>query len=300
MLLDSYKILFLCACFCIFGACQKMENAIDIELEDGDNELVVECYLEAGQPYRLMLTETKSYFEVTNICPFVRHAIVVITHNNQKDTLKEAPYTSSACSSIQPYFSADSTRIFNYGSTTVCPLDFNNEFKLEVWDTINNRQIEATTTFIPPEPITRFEFEWTWLDDSVAYCILGCKNNPATSDYYRMTLHKGTLSRYNPNSLFKYTATNPYFDQVMYDQDIFSGNEVFHASGYNFWRTDTVIGTIYHIDKAYYDYLVTSRRAEEANLNPFVESSIILSNIQGGHGIFTFLSYDRDTVYIPW
>jgi hypothetical protein len=105
----------------LFSACQKLENTIDIELDDSGHNLVVECYIEAGQPYQLMLTETKSYFDITNICPFVRNALVVITQNGVKDTLTEAPYSGSGCSSIQPYWNADSTRFFN-GSLTIFAL----------------------------------------------------------------------------------------------------------------------------------------------------------------------------------
>lgn len=282
----------------LFSACQKLENTIDIEFDDSDNNLVVECYIEEGQPYRLMLTETKNYFEVTNICPFVRNAIVIITQNGLKDTLKEAPYSGSGCSSILPYWNSDSTRFFNYGSNTICPLGLNNTFTLEVWDTLSNRQITATTRAISVVPITTFQTAFN--QDTVAYCFLACQDDLNTFNYYRMTLHEASLSKRDNSTFLNYVATNPYFDQVLYDQALFSTGEVGYASGYQFYRTDTLIGTIYHIDEAYYNYLETTRAAKNANLNPFVEPSKITSNIEGGYGIFTYLAYDRDTLYIPW
>lgn len=291
--LKQYLWIFLC----LFAACQKLENTIELDLEDSENELVVECYLEAGQPYRLMLTETKDYFAVTNICPFVRKSLVVITHNGIKDTLKEAPYSGSGCSSIMPFWSADSTRFFNYGSNTICPSDLSGDFLLEVWDTLNNRYVQSRTQFLPKVPITTFRSEFN--SDSLSYCVLGCKDDQNVNNYYRLTLHKSSLTRVDGGSLFKHVAQNPYFDHLIYDQSIFAQGDIYHASGYDFYRTDTIIGTIYHIDQAYYDYLFTTRKAQEANFNPFVEPARVISNIQGGHGIFTFLSYDRDTIYIP-
>jgi len=279
------------------SACQKLENNIEIELESGPNELTVECYLEAGQPYRLMLTETKDYFDVVNICPFVRHAIVVITHNGVRDTLKEAEYSGNGCSSIMPYFNTDSTRFFNYGSDVICPTNFSHDFVLEVWDTLNDRYATASTKFIPPVDINTFRVEFK--DATLAYCLLGCPDNPNTEDFYRMTLHKSSLFMRDEQSMFNYVAKNPFIDQVMYDKGMFAGEDILHASGYDFYHTDTIIGTVYHIDKAYHDYLLTSRNAEEANWSPFVEPSVVLTNIQGGHGIFTFLSFDRDTIYVP-
>ena len=85
----------------------------------------------------------------------------------------------------------------------------------------------------------------------------------------------------------------------MNDEGIFAGNDVLHVSDYNFDSGDLIIGTIYHIDKAYYDYLFTTRNAENANYSPFIEPSGLISNIEGGHGIFTFLSYTRDTIQLP-
>jgi hypothetical protein len=293
---DVFLVLIVFLCF--FSACQKLENTIDIEFDDSDNNLVVECYIESGKPYQLMLTETKNYFDITNICPFVRNSLVVITQNGLKDTLTEAPYSGSGCSSILPYWNSDSTRFFNYGSNTICPSGLNNEFVLEVWDTLNDRYIRATTTAISVVPITTFQVEFN--QDSVAYCFLSCQDDLSTLDYYRLTLHKAALSRIDNSSFLNYVAINPHFDQVLYDQALFAGGEVGFASGYQFYRTDTLIGTIYHINQAYYNYLETTRAAKDANLNPFVEPTAITSNIEGGYGIFTYLAYDRDTVYIPW
>jgi hypothetical protein len=281
-----------------FSACQKLENSIDIEFDDEDKDLVVECYIEAGKPYQLMLTETKNYFDITNICPFVRHSLVVITQNGLKDTLTEAPYSGSGCSSILPYWNSDSTRFFNYGSNTICPAGPNNEFVLEVWDTLNDRYIRATTRAITSVPITTFQT--TFNQDTIAYCLLACQDDLNALNYYRMTLHKNSLSRRDDGAFLNYVANNPYFDEVLYDQALFTGGEVGFASGYQFYRTDTLIGTIYHINRAYYDYLETTRAAQDANLNPFVEPSKIASNVEGGYGIFTYLAYDRDTLYIPW
>jgi hypothetical protein len=282
----------------LFSACQKLENTIDIEFDDSDNQLVVECYIEAGKPYQLMLTETKNYFDITNICPFVRNSLVVLTQNGLKDTLREAPYSGSGCSSIMPFWNSDSTRFFNYGSNTICPAGLNNDFVLEVWDTLNDRYIRATTSAISVVPITTFQTESN--QDSVFYCLLACVDDLSTLDYYRMTLHKTSLFKRDNNAFLNYVATNPYFDQVLYDQALFTTGEVGHTSDYQFYRTDTLIGTIYHINEAYYNYLETTRTAQDANLNPFVEPTAIASNIVGGYGIFTYLAYDRDTLYIPW
>jgi len=280
------------------GSCRSLENPIDLTLEETPNELVVECYLEAGKPYRLLLTETKDYFDVANACPFVRDAIVIIKHNGLIDTLQEAPFDSRACSSIKPYWNKDSTRFYNYSSMQTCPHDYHNDFVLEVWDTAHSRYATATTQLLPAVPISNFRTEYN--KDSMSDCLIACNDNLTQNNYYRITIHKDRLSKKDTQSIFKYTAENPYLDEVLYDQAIYSNGLIVQTTDYIFYRTDSLIGTIYHIDKAYHDYLLTSQEAINSNLTPFTQPTAISSNISGGNGIFTGLSYDRDTVYIPW
>jgi len=44
--------------------------------------------------------------------------------------------------------------------------------------------------------------------------------------------------------------------------------------------------------------LETIDDAQDSNGNPFAQPGAIVDNIDGGIGIFTFFSYDRDTLII--
>lgn len=298
----QYLILFLS--FLLLISCEEMETVVEIELPPIEKELVIECYLEAGQPYRLLLTETKDYFDDLTACPFVRKAIVVLTHGNVKDTLAEAPFFNDNCDvndfipyGFLPYLSPDSTRFFNYGSTTVCPLDYVQTFTIEVWDTMNDRYATATTQFIPPSPILDFKTEFN--NSGKAYALLSTQDDPNTEDYYRLLLHQTSLTKQGDGLLPIPVGRKPSFDRVLDDGGIFNGNSVTTASNYNFESGDTLIGTIYHLEKSYHDYLESIRDAQAANNSPFGQPAAIQSNITGGTGIFTFLSYVRDTIYVP-
>lgn len=281
----------------LLGSCRGLENNFNIELEAEEHELVVECYLEAGRPYQLLLTETKNFSEVVNVCPFVRNAIVTITHNGVVDTLREAEFTGGGCSTIVPYFNEDSTRFFNYGSTTICPSDFSAPFILEVWDTANDRYVVASTQFLPSVPIQSFGY--TFEADSFAYATIDCKDNLSEYNHYRIMIHKNALSKKAEGGLFRKVMTNPEIDETMYDRDLFTNGVISATTNAVFRPRDTIIGTIYHIDETYHNFLISMKAAQDANNIPFVEPTPILSNIQGGAGIFTFLSYDRDTLYLP-
>ena len=196
-----------------------------------------------------------------------------------------------------PSFSPDSTRFYNYGSDVICPLEYNETFMIEVWDTLNNRFASATTKMIPPVPIENFLYEFN--EDSQAYALLSAMDNASTEDYYRFLLHKGSLTKKQSNGVFTLPiAKRPVFDRVIDDQGIFAGNEVITATNYRFEDQDTLIGTVYHISKEHHDYLESVDDAQSANVSPFAQPASIISNIVGGVGIFAFLSYERDTLYV--
>ena len=290
--------------FLLVLSCRDMETVVQIELPPVEKQLVVECYLEPGKPYRLLLTETKDFFEDIDACPFVRKAMVVISHGNVKDTLSEAIFFNDNCDvndaipyGFLPLFSPDSTRFYNYGSDVICPLDYNETFMIEVWDTLNNRFASATTKMIPPVPIENFLYEFN--EDSQAYALLSAMDDASTEDYYRFLLHKGSLTKKQSNGVFTLPiAKRPVFDRVIDDQGIFAGNEVITATNYRFEDQDTLIGTVYHISKEHHDYLESVDDAQSANVSPFAQPASIISNIVGGVGIFAFLSYERDTLYV--
>jgi len=74
--------------------------------------------------------------------------------------------------------------------------------------------------------------------------------------------------------------------------------EIVYGTGFDFMKGDTVISTLFHIDQAYYDFKESVQDAINSNGNPFGQPGVIKSNIEGGIGIFTGLSYDRKTLII--
>ncbi|HHG85526.1 MAG TPA: DUF4249 family protein, partial [Bacteroidetes bacterium] len=61
---------------------------------------------------------------------------------------------------------------------------------------------------------------------------------------------------------------------------------------------ELAIITVYHIDEPYWRYLETSDEAESSNGNPFGQPGRVISTVDGGIGVFTGLSFTRDTVII--
>ena len=283
------------ATFCLMS-CDKLTRDIVIELPEPERVLVVECYLTPGEPYRLLLTETKGFFEALDACPLIKGATVIIRHNNQVDTLQEATYFSNECSmnnlfGIIPFFNADYTRFYNYGSSSICPTDFEHPFELEVYDPQGNRHAVASTFLQRPIPID--EIQITWRDDGrKASALVTAIDDGNTVDFYRLMLHQTSLVESFG------IARDPEFDITIDDARFFNGSKIAFGTGFDFKDGDTLIASCYHIEKAFHDFYETLQDAESASFNPFGVPSRILTNIQGGMGIFTANIPMRDTLII--
>ncbi len=269
----SNIILFLGAIL-VTASC-NLEKNIDINLPDFESELVVECYLEIGQPMRLVLSETVSYFgSLTTDLPVVSGATVVISYGNQVDTLEEGLF-----------FDFLSGKFFNYGSSTLVPADFDNDFNLEITDSLG-RKLTATTRLLQPVPLD--SIQTIPFQDSLLSVLTIHTDNPAETNFYYRTYHKTNLTK---DSLKVAFLIDDEFITGQNNQIVVGGPPVFQVG-------DTAIITLFHITEAYSKFIETTSSAEQNNGNPFATPGTIQSNVKGGTGIFTGLNYVRNTFYL--
>lgn len=284
-----------------FIACDGLQREIDIDLPEHERQLVVEAYLEPGKPYRVLLTESKGYFDDLNECPFVRNALVTITHAGQTDTLQEAPFLGE-CSlqnlNLIPFFGVENSRFFNYGSNTTCPIDYSSDFVLEVFDTLNNRQARAVTRILPPVPVDSLVPRYRE-NDTLANLLIYFRDIPGESNIYRAVLHESQVVE--PDSLgFFNLGVNPIFDFTLDDSRFLNpDNSITLGTGFDYTEDDTLIFTLYHIEPEYELFLESVDDAIGANFNPFAEPATVIGNVRGGIGVFAALSFDRDTIIFP-
>ena len=142
----------------------------------------------------------------------------------------------------------------------------------------------SNTRFLPPIPIDSSVITFNDTDTIASYQIWFTDPGDQ-SNFYRHTLNK--------ENLFKRPIQN-----FALDDRFFNGESIVFSTGFELERGKTVITTLYHIDEAYHDFLETLDEAEGANGNPFGQPASIISNIEGGIGIFTALSYHRDSVLV--
>ena len=75
-----------------------------------------------------------------------------------------------------------------------------------------------------------------------------------------------------------------------------AGSRVPVGMGYNYKVGDVLVCRLYNISKEYYDFLETMDDASSAASNPIARPARIISNVTGGFGIFTAVTYEEKIV----
>jgi hypothetical protein len=261
----------------------NLEQEIELNLPEYEEKIIVEAYLDAGQPYQLLLTRSSSYFAPfpTNIEEtfnqlLVNDAEVYITYRGKTVQLNNTP-------GINPL----TGKLFNYAAPEVAIFDTIEPYELEII-LRDGKTIESTTRFLPIVPIdsvvVQFREEAGSEVDSAR--VLTYFNDRRDEDnFYRRTL-------------YAYENGNLEILQDFSTDDRFAEGLFVFGTAYEFAAGDTVLNRVYHIDEAYYRFLTSLQLAIAANGNPFGQPSPVIPAVGGtaenAIGIFTTLNYAEE------
>lgn len=260
----------------------NLEKEVKIDLPVYEPQYAVECYLEPGKPFSLLLTNTAGYFDTVPQDLLGYFAGLLVDSAQVEITCNGVTYSLAN----QLFVDLNSKRVYNYSLPTAVPMDYDHDFELSIL-TKDGKTITATTRLLPVVPIDSITVEFSETD-TLARALTYFTDDMGTTDYYRRMLNTPTL-----DSVPRQDFTT--------DDRLFDTPKVAFGTGYSWANGDTLINTLFHIDKAYYDYLESVNNAISSNGNPFGQPSPIKSNLKGSAraiGIFTGLSYDRDTTII--
>lgn len=268
----------------LFTACNLTKD-VDIVLPEYEIQPVVECYLEPGKPFRLLLTRSYSFFDPLGLDTafinntFLQGATVTISYDGKTDTLFGLPF---------PIFETNPVKFFNYLGANTVPATPGVQYTLRIVLPNNGGEISGQTTMLPKVPLDSVVVEWNPDNDTLARALTYITDDLSQNNYYRRLLN--------------FSSLDSVPDQDFIVDDKLSTNEtIAFGTGYDLLEGDTMFTAIYHIEKPYYDFLESVQLAIFANLNPFAQPSGIRSNVQGSAnpiGIFTSLVYDRDTTIV--
>ncbi|MCB0678786.1 MAG: DUF4249 domain-containing protein [Saprospiraceae bacterium] len=263
------------------GAC-NLEKEVELELPVYESQLVVECYLEPGRPFRLLLSRSAPYFEAFPTDPaefltntLVDDATVTITHLGETYELSNGAFIDLQAS-----------KFYNYGTVETVPADYENEYTLTI-TTADGRLATATARIMPKVSIDSVVVQFND-SDTLARVLTYFTDDLSRVNFYRRMLHFSSLD------------SIPEQDFTINDELLDSAKVVFGTT-YDFEPGDTVINTLFHIEKSYYDFMETYQVAILSNGNPFGQPGTIISNIEGDAnaiGIFTGFTKDRVTTVV--
>jgi hypothetical protein len=269
------------------AAC-NLTQEIDLELPDAGGQPVVECYLEPGEPYRLLLSRSSAYFDDFPQDPqeFIEELLI--------DSAEVEIRRGSEIIVLENIASIDFdfSKLYNYSSSELVPYDTLSEFQLFILLPDGNN-IEAKTVILPIVPIDSvvIEFPEEEVDpDSIpkARALTYLSDDPDEVNFYRRMFHWNSLD------------SIPEQDFVTNDDFVDNGTLVF-GTGFDYPVGDTLYNAIFHMTEDYYDYQASIFNSIAANANPFAPPGLIESNVTGSSdplGIFTGLSIYRDTTIV--
>ncbi len=248
------------------------EKVVEVDLPEYESQMVVECYLEPGRPLRLLLQESVSYFDEPQL-PLVEGATVIISSNGRSDTLDEGIF-----------FDPLDQKVYNYSAPSVLvPEAFGSTFDLRIEDRAG-RVLTGRTTLLDTVAIRPLEFT---PDSTGEYSLtIRWPDEVNRKNYYRFTLHRDTLTN------------GPDIDFLL-DDRVGDGEDFVISTFFFIDPGDSVVCSVYHIEESYWRYLITTEDAANSNGNPFAQPGNIISNVEGGLGVFTGLTYTRRDYVVP-
>lgn len=269
----TIRYIFLVGIFSILLMSCGLEQEVDLNLPIYETEMVVECYLEPGRPHQMLLTESAAFFDNPDV-NLITDASVLIKYND-----REVPLAFNL------NFDNETGKVYTHRNGLPVPQDISGEISLEIDQPSTGRQIRAVSKVMPPVEINLIQPRYN-PDSSRVLLLIGFADIPNERNYYRFVVQKDSLT------------ASPEVSFTLND-DINDNGNIVLGTGFAFERGDTAFVTVYHIEKAYFDFLESRDAAISANGNPFGQPAAIRSNVQGGTGIFTNLIYDRRMYIVP-
>lgn len=266
------NIFFMMATLVLVLTLMSCEKTIEIALPEYDSEMVVECYLQNGQPAKMALTRSVGYFENPQF-PEVINAIVTINGPANSLSMDYGPAPDLTTG-----------KSFNYSTSQELALVPGETYDIVIEDEMGNL-VTGTTRVLPEVPIKSHSVSYS-SSSKFASIEIRFDDDQAMDNYYRVEVLRDSSGILVPEFTILYADT---FEEQ---------EEVVFTIGGEFEEGAIVIINLYHLEKDYYEFLRSVEEAEDSNGNPFGQPARIKSAVNGGLGIFTNLAFDTEIVVI--
>jgi hypothetical protein len=263
------KFLFLITFGLLLVGCRK---EIELNLPIYEPKMVLEFYLEDNKTLNCLLQESINFTDTARY-KLIDNALIVLSYNGTKDTLFNVLY-----------FDQTFQKIYNYHNTKIIQLEPDVEYEVYVKDS-KGREMTGKTRLNNLVPIDSLVYNNNSNNKAAVGLIFN--DNENTENYYRIVAFKNTLP-VNEADVW----------DITFSDNLFNGEQFSFYTGYAFNPGDTVIGRLYHLTKDHNSFTESVNNAQASNGNPFGQPANIISNLNGGIGIFTTLTFSEKIIVI--
>ncbi|MBO9203046.1 MULTISPECIES: DUF4249 family protein [Niastella] len=246
----------------ITQGCSKAD--INVQIPEGPRNIVVEGYVTPGYPAELTLSESN----------ILNDDLVLLAIWNAQVKINTDTGTMIAQNIL--YNKNDRHIVVNYNCRDTVRQGSHSFFNLNI-TTKDGRSVQASTKIVSAVQIENVEMN----DDNI---VVHHNLLTDTSKYFKL-------------SFANYKNGKPALTKnLLYDQSNSNSTScVMPLSKYKN-DADSIVVTLFHIQKEYYDYLNSVENASSAFLDPLLNPETIKSNINGGIGIFTYYTLDKFSI----
>jgi hypothetical protein len=252
-----------------------LQKDVDVELPAEPAQLVVECYLEAGKVPEMTVSETVPYLSAPTPEVPTDVTVTLTSPSGRRETLRFQPGQNLL---TRKFYTHRGLRPLN-----IAPGD---TWQLTVTDT-KGRTVTGSATMPATVPFDAIQWQFNDrpADERKAMVTVKFQDPPGVGDFYRFQVHNDSISE------------DP--DVEYYPEDrLLDGQLVTLGTSYEFAPDDTLIVSLFHLDRPYYNFLRSINDAQSANGNPFGQPAAVQSTVQGGIGVFAILNYQRRMIIV--
>lgn len=251
------------------GGCEK---DIELNLPEYRPKMVMEFYLEDNKSLNCLIQESIPFTDTTRF-KLVDSALVVVSYDGVKDTLVN-----------QFNFDFKFSKIYNYTNPKIMHLKPGIEYEVYVRDK-RGREMRGRTRLNGIVPIDSVVFNYD--ENNKAAVGLIFNDAAVTTDYYRIVAYQDDLPVEEENVW-----------DITFNDNLFNGEQFSFYTGYDFNAGDTITTRLYHLTDEHHLYTESVNNAQSSNGNPFGQPANIVSNLEGGIGIFSTVNFSEKTVIV--
>ena len=292
------KYLYILLAVFMLSGCEKN---IDLDLEDADQKIVVEGYVENGFVPYIILSRSQNYFDpigqsTLNNLP-VRDAIVTISDGIDTIQLTEVDTSINGVSVGGFYIALD--------PATLIPTMIGTPGRIYTLNvrSADGEEVRATALLPLPVALDSLWFKVQENLDSLGFAWAKLKDPDTIGNHYRWF-----AKRMNKDNFFippfGSTFEDKFINGQRFDfaynrgsiQNSTAEEDVNEEAGF-YKKGDTIVVKFCTVDRSTFEFWRDAENQLGSNGSPFAVPSNIKSNVVGGRGLFATYTASYDTIF---